>query len=126
MKTLFPTLLAWLMLSGPVLADTPRDFLNRFQQESGPADPQRGARIFVAKGNEWSCATCHTETPTRVGRHVKTDKPIAALAPAANAERFTDPAKVDKWFRRNCNDVLGRICSAQEKADVLAWLINQK
>jgi hypothetical protein len=45
------------------------------------------------------------------------------LAPAFNPERFTDTAKVDKWFRRNCNDVLKRECTPVEKADVLAWLL---
>ena len=39
---------------------------------------------------------------------------------------FTDTARVDKWFRRNCNDVLQRECSAAEKADVLAYLIGLK
>jgi len=33
---------------------------------------------------------------------------------------------VDKWFRRNCNDTLNRLCSAQEKADVMAWLLSLK
>jgi len=37
-----------------------------------------------------------------------------------------DPAKVEKWFRRNCNDVMGRECTAGEKADVLAWLLTLK
>jgi hypothetical protein len=54
---------------------------------------------------------------------VKTGKAIAPLAPAANAERFTDAGKAEKWFRRNCNDVLGRACTASEKADVLAYLL---
>ena len=48
---------------------------------------------------------------------------IAPLAPAFNPERFTETAKVDKWFRRNCNDVLKRECTAAEKADVVAWLL---
>jgi len=60
--------------------------------------------------------------PTRAGSHAATGKPIAALAPAFNAERFADPAKTEKWFRRNCNDVVGRECSAAEKADVISWL----
>ena len=46
------------------------------------------------------------------------------MAPAANPQRFTDAAKVEKWFRRNCKDVLGRACSAQEKGDVLAYLMS--
>ena len=39
---------------------------------------------------------------------------------------FTDTAKVDKWFRRNCKDVLSRECSAAEKADVMAFLTHLK
>ena len=37
-----------------------------------------------------------------------------------------DPAKVEKWFRRNCNDVASRACSPLEKADVMAWLLARK
>jgi hypothetical protein len=47
---------------------------------------------------------------------------IAPLAPAFNAKAFTDTAKVDKWFHRNCKDVLSRECNAAEKADLLAYL----
>ena len=45
------------------------------------------------------------------------------MSAGVNPARFSDAAKVDKWFRRNCNDVLQRECSASEKADVLAYLI---
>jgi hypothetical protein len=41
----------------------------------------------------------------------------------SNPERFTDQTKAEKWFKRNCNDVLARECTAQEKADVLSWLL---
>ncbi len=121
-------LAALLITAGGALAETPRDFLTRFEKEAGAtASIERGARLFTTKqGGEWSCASCHTDKPTQAGRHAKTDKPIAALAPTANAERFTDAAKVDKWFRRNCNDTLNRACSPQEKADVLAWLLSLK
>ncbi len=60
------------------------------------------------------------------GKHASTGKTIGAMAPAFNPERFTDPTKVEKWFRRNCNDVVGRECSVVEKADVLAWLLTLK
>ena len=58
------------------------------------------------------------------GRHVVTGKALAPLAPAGNAARFADPARTEKWFRRNCNDVLGRECTAAEKGNVLAWLVS--
>ena len=86
---------------------------------------QRGARFFAAThGGDWSCTSCHTNDPTRAGRHAKTAKSIAPLAPVANGERFTDAARVEKWFRRNCHDVLGRACTAQEKGDVMEYLLS--
>ena len=85
----------------------------------------RGAAFFRAThGNEWSCATCHTPNPSGIGRHARTGNAVQPLAPAANAQRFTDPAKVEKWFRRTCVDVLGRACTAQEKGDVIAFVRN--
>jgi hypothetical protein len=85
----------------------------------------RGLQFFSSKhGNDWSCTSCHTSSPLAQGKHAKTGKEISPLAPAANPERFTDEAKVEKWFKRNCNDVLGRACTAQEKGDVLAYLMS--
>jgi mono/diheme cytochrome c family protein len=90
-------------------------------------DAARGQKFFAARhGRDWSCSSCHGEAPTAPGRHAATGKAIAPLAPGANAERFSDTAKIDKWFRRNCNDVLGRECSAGEKADVVAFLMALK
>lgn len=109
-------------------AVTPAEQLARYSAEAGAAaSPSRGREFFAAThGREWSCATCHGEPPTTPGRHASTGKTIGALAPAFNSERFTDGAKTEKWFRRNCNDVLGRECSAAEKADTLAWLLSLK
>ncbi len=84
---------------------------------------QRGAQFFrTTHGNDWSCASCHTADPAAPGRHARTGLALQPLAPAANPARFTDLSKVEKWFRRNCNDVLGRECTVQEKGDVLAFL----
>lgn len=107
---------------------TPAQQLQRFATETGrPGNVAAGQRLFTQKhGGEWSCASCHGERPLANGRHASTGKTIAPLAPAANAKSLTDPAKVDKWLRRNCKDVLSRECSAAEKADVLAWLISLK
>jgi len=98
--------------------------LERFAAEAGrPGNIESGQRFFVQKhGKEWACASCHGEMPVRDGRHAVTGKVLDPLAPAFNPKSMTDAARVDKWFRRNCKDVLGRECSAAEKADVLAWL----
>jgi mono/diheme cytochrome c family protein len=123
-------LLALSGLSAPVLAETPADFLAAYTREAKTANPafvrpsaERGQQLFTqTHGKEWSCASCHTANPAASGRHAVTNKPIDPMAPAVNASRFTRAAKVEKWFKRNCNDVLGRACTAQEKGDVLAYL----
>ena len=114
--------------TGLALATTATELLSSYSRQAGnTAAADRGKAFFTTThGREWSCASCHGTTPIGSGKHASTGKAIGALAPAANAERFTDPAKVEKWFRRNCNDVLGRECAPAEKADVLAWLMTLK
>ncbi|MBP8307767.1 MAG: DUF1924 domain-containing protein [Burkholderiaceae bacterium] len=107
-------------------AITPAEQLASFSAAAGaPAQTARGREFFAARhGREWSCASCHGTPPTAQGKHAGTGKPIGPLAPAVNPQRFSDAAKTEKWFRRNCNDVLGRECTPGEKADVLAWLLS--
>ena len=120
--------LAPFLLGFSAQASTPAEQLAGYTAQAGAASqPARGQALFTSKhGKDWSCASCHTALPTVAGKHASTAKVIGALAPAFNPERFTDPAKTEKWFRRNCNDVMGRECTAAEKADVLAWLISLK
>lgn len=113
-------------------AETPSGVLAALQSEAAKStagfqgfSAARGEQFFKQKhGNEWSCSSCHTDNPAATGKHAKTDKPIDPMAPSANAERFTNPKKIDKWFKRNCNDVLDRACTPQEKGDVLSYLLN--
>ena len=71
-----------------------------------------------------SCSTCHGSDLMQEGKHVITGRRIAPMSPRANAERFTDAAKAKKWFRRNCKEVVGRECTAAEKADLLKFFNN--
>jgi photosystem II stability/assembly factor-like uncharacterized protein len=121
-------LLACVALLSTAHAATPADILAGFTAQAGTAAVAARGQEFFTKthGREWSCSSCHGITPTTAGKHASTGKPIGALAPAFNAERFTDKAKVDKWFRRNCNDVVGRECTPSEKADLMSWLISIK
>lgn len=107
---------------------TPAQQLERFAREAGsPGQPERGKAFFTSRqGGQWSCASCHGNPPTAAGKHANTGKVIEPLAPAFNPQVFTDIAKVDKWFRRNCKDVAQRECSAAEKADVMAYLTSLK
>lgn len=126
---LAPALAAALVAAAlPARAATPAELLADYERAAGAAaSAARGEAFFGARhGREWSCSSCHGLPPVAAGRHASTGKPIEPLAPAANPQRFTDPAKVEKWFGRNCRDVLGRECSAGEKADLLAWLAGLK
>lgn len=97
-------------------------------QTSGvTANATEGKLFFTSRhANDWSCATCHGATPNRDGEHASTGKRIAPLAPAINPDAFTNQRRTDKWFRRNCNDVLDRACTDQEKANILAFLLSIK
>jgi mono/diheme cytochrome c family protein len=114
----------------PALAATPAEVLAGYQaQAAGPASPERGQKLFTQRfkgGLFESCADCHTGNPLKTGRDQTAEKPLPPLAPAANPKRLTEATKVENYFRLNCKDVVGRECSAQEKADVLAWLIGLK
>lgn len=114
--------LSWSAWSGDT---TPAQQLDHWSAQAGaPGNAQNGKVLFNGRhGGEWSCSSCHGNPPVKSGQHASTGKEIAPLAPAANPLAFTSTARVDKWFRRNCKDVLGRECSATEKADVLAYLI---
>ena len=131
-KRLFCSSLATLGMASAVAlaADTPSSLLTQYAQAAGVAVPAlsatRGAALYRTEhpgrnAQPVSCASCHTANPKQSGR-TRVGKAIEPLAPAANPERFTDAAKVEKWFRRNCQDVLQRECSAQEKGDFIAWL----
>ena len=109
------------------IAASPQELLSSYEANAGKAVPARGEKFFNAKhGKDWSCASCHESPPNHDTKHIVTGKLIKPLSPNTNPARFSDLAKTEKWFKRNCNDVLGRECDVQEKADVLSWLMTVK
>ncbi len=72
-----------------------------------------------------SCQGCHGLDLTQSGEHLRTGKVIDPMALSVNPQRFSDAKKIKKWFRRNCKWVLGRVCTAQEKGDILTYLQQQ-
>lgn len=88
----------------------------------------RGSELYRAERTRADnatagCSGCHTADPRATGR-TRANKDILPLAPAINPQRFTDPAHVEKWFLRNCRDVLERDCTAQEKGDFITYLLS--
>jgi len=125
-----------LAVAGEAWADTPAALAGRYGAEAASAQPKyalsadAGRDLFLRRFNVSadfpSCSTCHTDNPAARGKHATTGKRIGPLAPAANPERFTDAAHVEKWFRRKCTEVVGRECTAAEKADFIAFLLTMK
>ena len=116
------------------LAATPKEILDGYSAAAKQADPafkgfsaERGKVFYSAKhGKEWACASCHTDNPAGPGKHASTGRDIKPMAPSANAERFTDAEKVERLFKRQCDSVLGRDCTATEKGDFMSYLIGAK
>lgn len=76
------------------------------------------------KADTPACTSCHGNDTRGAGRN-PAGKAIEPMALSASPTRYTDPAKVEKWFKRNCNEVLGRECTPQEKGDWLSFMISQ-
>ena len=138
--------IAWFglaLISAHAAADTPASSMVRYAQQSPAREfvvaTETGilhrlhklnpGKTFFPVSERAVCQFMKKITVEKVLRCLKEEvfetrvgKRIEPLAPSANPQRFTDAAKVEKWFRRNCTDVLRRECSAQEKGDFIAWL----
>jgi Domain of unknown function (DUF1924) len=78
---------------------------------------------FPAEGGKTrSCITCHGADLSKPGRHAKTGKVIDPMARSVNPDRYTDAAKIEKWFKRNCEWAWGRVCTPREKGSFLLFL----
>ena len=132
-RLVFAALAASLAL--PAAAGPAQDrLLESYRAEALRADPgytgfsaARGQALYLGphvggQPGTTACASCHTPDPAQPGRHVKTGREIGPMAVSAAPDRFTDPAKVEKRFSRDCPNVLGRDCTAREKGDVILFL----
>ncbi|MBU1642376.1 DUF1924 domain-containing protein [bacterium] len=112
-------------------------YIASLQAEAAQADPAfkgfdaaRGEAIFTSehlgkKGKTIACTSCHTVNLAAKGENFFTGKVIEPLAPSANPLRLTDTKEVEKWLRRNFNDVYNREGTAQEKGDVLRYIMTK-
>lgn len=114
-------------------APAAQEFLREYEAAAKKESPSfkgfqaaEGRRIYetthVQDGAPVSCATCHTPDPRKPGV-TPAGKLVDPLAPSANPLRFTDRREVEKWFKRNCKQVMGRECTAAEKGHFLTYLL---
>lgn len=129
-------LLCTVALSAAAAAGEREDLIARYTAEARAADAAfagfsaaRGetlhrARHAGGKADTPACTSCHGDDARAAGR-TRAGKAIEPMAASVSPTRYTDSAKVEKWFKRNCTEVLGRECSAREKGDWLAWMMKQ-
>lgn len=121
--------LALILSSQVLMADAITDIFKQYQANGVTQhNPQAGKALWNKQfknkktGKSQNCATCHGDNLSAAGKHVRTGKVIKPMAPSANKNRFTDVKKIKKWFKRNCKWTIGRECSSQEQANILAYL----
>lgn len=114
-----------------------QDYIKTLKEEAKKSNPdfkgfdvQRGKKIFTGKhigkrGEEISCTSCHGTDLSKSGQNERTGKVIDPLSPKTNPERLTDVKHVKKWLRRNFKDVYNREGTAQEKGDVLTFILSK-
>jgi hypothetical protein len=116
--------------------ESPKSLLDFYANEAKTSDPgfggfsaERGEHLFrtkfsTGKPDTPSCTTCHTTDATKTGQ-TRAGKDIEPMGASANSKRYSDQAKTEKWFGRNCNNVLGRECTATEKGDFITFMLTQ-
>ena len=93
-------------------------------------DAKRGELIFTSehigkKGKAISCVSCHGNDLTKSQKNFFTGKTIDPLSPNANPTRLSEVKTIDKWLKRNFNDVYNREGTALEKGDVLSYILSK-
>ena len=133
--SLIATALALTFSTGS-MAGPREDLLAQYTSAAKASDPafkafsaERGKTLHTqtftgGKPATPNCTSCHGTDPRAAGRN-PTGKVIDAVAVSVTPTRYTDPAKVEKWFKRNCTEVMGRECSATEKGDWLSFVLSQ-
>ena len=124
--------LCLLLVGTACRAEAPQQIIQTYAADAAARQPgftpsaKRGETLFhqrfALNDKMPACTSCHTDSPLNAGQHAVTGKAIRPLAVAVNGERFADPAKVEKWFGRNCKEVVGRACTPGEKADFVAYM----
>jgi hypothetical protein len=131
-------LAVWLVISGSVYAGSAarQEIISNYASEVRTTNQGfehfssvRGEQLFSSyvgggKPDTPSCTACHMKNPLDKGE-TRAGKEIAPMALSRSPDRYSDPGKVEKWFRRNCKSVLGRNCTALEKGDFITFMINQ-
>lgn len=137
MKILASTLLCAVCAFGFELNAEMKAYIDELKKEAKEQNPsfvdfsaKNGEILFktenIGKENKkLSCVSCHGSDLRQKAQNIFTGKDIDPLAPSVNKARLSDVKEVKKWLKRNFKDVFLREGTAEQKGDVLYYIMSK-
>lgn len=137
MKMLASTLLCAVCAFGLELNAEMKAYIDELKKEAKDQNPsfvdfsaKNGEILFktenIGKENKkLSCVSCHGSDLRQKAQNIFTGKDIDPLAPSVNKARLSDAKEVKKWLKRNFKDVFLREGTAEQKGDVLYYIMSK-
>ena len=137
MKILASTLLCAVCAFGLELNAEMKAYIDELKKEAKEQNPsfvdfsaKNGEILFktenIGKENKkLSCVSCHGSDLRQKAQNIFTGKEIDPLAPSVNKARLSDAKEVKKWLKRNFKDVFLREGTAEQKGDVLYYIMSK-
>lgn len=137
MKILASSLLCAVCAFGLELNAEMKAYIDELKKEAKEQNPsfvdfsaKNGEILFktenIGKENKkLSCVSCHGSDLRQKAQNIFTGKDIDPLAPSVNKARLSDAKEVKKWLKRNFKDVFLREGTAEQKGDVLYYIMSK-
>ena len=137
MKILASSLLCAVCAFGFELNAEMKAYIDELKKEAKEQNPsfvdfsaKNGEILFktenIGKENKkLSCVSCHGSELRQKAQNIFTGKEIDPLAPSVNKARLSDVKEVKKWLKRNFKDVFLREGTAEQKGDVLYYIMSK-
>lgn len=137
MKILASSLLCTVCAFGLELNAEMKAYIDELKKEAKEQNPsfvdfsaKNGEILFktenIGKENKkLSCVSCHGSDLRQKAQNIFTGKDIDPLAPSVNKARLSDAKEVKKWLKRNFKDVFLREGTAEQKGDVLYYIMSK-
>lgn len=137
MKILASSLLCAVCAFGFELNAEMKAYIDELKKEAKEQNPsfvdfsaKNGEILFktenIGKENKkLSCVSCHGSDLRQKAQNIFTGKDIDPLAPSVNKARLSDAKEVKKWLKRNFKDVFLREGTAEQKGDVLYYIMSK-
>lgn len=137
MKILASSLLCAVCAFGFELNAEMKAYIDELKKEAKEQNPsfvdfsaKNGEILFKTENigrenKKLSCVSCHGSDLRQKAQNIFTGKDIDPLAPSVNKARLSDAKEVKKWLKRNFKDVFLCEGTAEQKGDVLYYIMSK-